>query len=109
MDDPEKSSGSSESKRQAAVSPLISLPKGGSAIRGTGEKFAANPVTGTGSMSVPLVTSTGHSGFDPLGVVFTQYPTMSPNQKVEYHKANTRRKQWKTSSKSRSGFQTNKP
>jgi hypothetical protein len=28
------------------------LPKGGGAIRGIGEKFSANPVTGTGSVSV---------------------------------------------------------
>ncbi len=45
--------------------PAISLPKGGGAIRGIGEKFAANPVTGTGSMSVPLATSPGRSGFGP--------------------------------------------
>src|SRR5712675_1694879 len=45
--------------------PTISLPKGGGAIRGIGEKFAANPVTGTGSMSVPLATSPGRSGFGP--------------------------------------------
>jgi hypothetical protein len=30
-----------------------------------GEKFAANPVTGTGSMSVPMATSPGCSGFGP--------------------------------------------
>ena len=42
----------------AAVAPSISLPKGGGAIRGMGEKFAANPVTGTGSMSVPIATPT---------------------------------------------------
>lgn len=30
-----------------------------------GEKFAANPVTGTGSMTVPLATSPGRSGFGP--------------------------------------------
>lgn len=37
----------------ASSSPLpsISLPKGGGAIRGIGEKFAANPVTGTGSLT----------------------------------------------------------
>jgi hypothetical protein len=35
------------------------------AIRGIGEKFAANPVTGTGSMSVPIATSPGRSGFGP--------------------------------------------
>ncbi|TET88622.1 MAG: toxin, partial [Desulfobacteraceae bacterium] len=45
--------------------PSISLPKGGGAIRGIGEKFAANPVTGTGSLSVPIATSPGRSGFGP--------------------------------------------
>jgi hypothetical protein len=49
----------------AASPPIISLPKGGGAIRGIGEKFAANPVTGTGSMTVPIVTSPGRSGFGP--------------------------------------------
>lgn len=47
------------------ASPSIELPKGGGAIRGIGEKFAANPVTGTGSMSVPIATSPGRSGFGP--------------------------------------------
>ena len=46
-------------------SPAIALPKGGGALRGIGEKFAANPVTGTGSMSVPIATSPGRSGFGP--------------------------------------------
>jgi len=45
--------------------PAINLPKGGGAIRGIGEKFSANPVTGTGSMSVPIPTSPGRSGFGP--------------------------------------------
>ncbi len=45
--------------------PSISLPKGGGAIRGIGEKFAANPMTGTGSMMVPIATSPGRSGFGP--------------------------------------------
>ena len=45
--------------------PSISLPKGGGAIRSIGEKFAANPVTGTGSMSVPIPTSPGRAGFGP--------------------------------------------
>src|SRR6266481_3910349 len=48
---------------QKAAAPSISLPKGGGAVRGIGEKFAANPVTGTGSMSVPIATSPGRSGF----------------------------------------------
>jgi RHS repeat-associated protein len=45
--------------------PAISLPKGGGAIRGMGEKFAANPVTGTGAMTVPIATSPGRGGFGP--------------------------------------------
>jgi RHS repeat-associated protein len=45
--------------------PTISLPKGGGAIRGIGEKFAANAVTGSGSLTVPIATSPGRSGFGP--------------------------------------------
>jgi Salmonella virulence plasmid 65kDa B protein len=45
--------------------PQISLPKGGGAISGIGEKFAANPVTGTGSISLPIATFSGRSGFGP--------------------------------------------
>jgi hypothetical protein len=45
--------------------PSLSLPKGGGAIRGIGEKFTANPVTGTGAMTVPIATSPGRSGFGP--------------------------------------------
>jgi hypothetical protein len=45
--------------------PLISLPKGGGVIRGIGEKFAANPVTRTGFMRVPIATSPGRLGFGP--------------------------------------------
>ncbi|GAB4560631.1 MAG: hypothetical protein Tsb0020_07470 [Haliangiales bacterium] len=43
----------------------MSVPKGGGAIRGIGEKFAANPVTGTGSFSVPIAVSPGRGGFAP--------------------------------------------
>jgi RHS repeat-associated protein len=58
--------GKSTSEEQKLISvPSISLPKGGGAIRGIGEKFAANPVTGTGSMTVPIATSPGRSGFGP--------------------------------------------
>ncbi len=62
-----KNEGSKESAPSGAVAqpPAISLPKGGGAIRGMGEKFTANPVTGTGSMSVPISTSPGRSGFGP--------------------------------------------
>lgn len=54
-----------QEKNYFAPPQAISLPKGGGAIKGMGEKFAANPVTGTGSMSVPIATSPGRSGFGP--------------------------------------------
>ncbi len=57
--------GSEEKKSDIVAAPSITLPKGGGAIKGMGEKFAANPVTGTGSMSVPIATSPGRSGFGP--------------------------------------------
>ena len=47
------------------TAPSMALPKGGGAIRGMGEKFATNPVTGTGAMTVPIATSPGRSGFGP--------------------------------------------
>lgn len=43
----------------------ISLPKGGGSIRGMGEKFSVNPVTGTGSLSVPIYTSPARQEFHP--------------------------------------------
>lgn len=55
----------SEQSIYAGLIPSISLPKGSGARHGIGEKFAANPVTGTASMSVPLATSPGRSGFGP--------------------------------------------
>lgn len=44
--------------------PTLSLPKGGGAIRGIGEKFSTNPATGTGSLSAPIATSPGRAGFE---------------------------------------------
>jgi RHS repeat-associated protein len=45
--------------------PAPSLPTGGGAIRGIGETFTANPVTGTGTFRVPIATSPGRAGFHP--------------------------------------------
>src|ERR1044071_9430480 len=51
--------------------PSVSAPKGGGAIKGIGEKFAANPVTGTGALTIPLPLSPGRSGFTPaLGLSY---------------------------------------
>ena len=45
--------------------PAISLPAGGGAIRGIGEKLSVNLPTGTASMTVPIAVSPGRSGFAP--------------------------------------------
>ena len=60
----QQSAGDQSDKNSASL-PSVSLPKGGGAIRGIGEKFAANPVTGTGSITVPIAVSPGRSGFGP--------------------------------------------
>ncbi len=45
--------------------PAVTLPRGGGAIRGIGEKFTTNPATGTGSLTIPIPVSAGRSGFGP--------------------------------------------
>src|SRR5437016_3570559 len=62
---PQNQGGNGGSGGTVIAPPSMYLPKGGGAIRSMGEKFAANPVTGTGSMSVPIATSPSRSGFGP--------------------------------------------
>ena len=57
--------GASSRATSGPVAPVPSLPKGGGAIQGIGEKFSANPVTGTASLQIPLATSPGRGGFQP--------------------------------------------
>ncbi|QWU13791.1 RHS repeat-associated core domain-containing protein [Paenibacillus sophorae] len=45
--------------------PSVSLPKGGGAMRGIGEKFSVQPATGTASFNIPVFTSAGRAGFGP--------------------------------------------
>lgn len=60
-----QSSKAATGQDQRFVPPAVTLPKGGGAIRGIGEKFAANPVTGTAAITIPLPLSPGRSGFTP--------------------------------------------
>ena len=62
---PTEETAKASEEKHGVSAPGITLPKGGGAIHGIGEKFAANPVTGTGSTSIPIVTSPGRSGFGP--------------------------------------------
>ncbi|AKT43566.1 SpvB/TcaC N-terminal domain-containing protein [Chondromyces crocatus] len=75
------SSGSKEGGERAEASPprgltpvaapSPSLPKGGGAIRGIGEKFSVSPATGTGSLTVPIAVSPGRAGAQPdLGLSY---------------------------------------
>jgi len=57
--------GRQRNAERTLATPSISLPKGGGAIRGIGEKFGADPVTGTGTMTIPIATSPARSGFGP--------------------------------------------
>lgn len=56
---------SAPSRSSPFTAPQINQPKGGGAIRGIGEKFSANAVTGTGSLSIPIALSSARSGFNP--------------------------------------------
>lgn len=51
--------------KAGAPSDLISLPQGGGAIKGLGEKFAPDLHTGTGNFSIPLSLPPGRNGFQP--------------------------------------------
>ena len=63
--DQENQQGGTNSFSNEEKQPKVSLPKGGGAIQGMGEKFQVNPVTGTGSLSIPIAMSPGRSGFTP--------------------------------------------
>lgn len=45
--------------------PKVEIPKGGGAVRSIGEKFQANPATGTVSFTVPIALSPGRNGVAP--------------------------------------------
>jgi RHS repeat-associated protein len=54
-----------EQQQNNPLVPSLALPKAGGAIQGLGEKFAANLLTGVPSVTVPIFTSPGRSGFGP--------------------------------------------
>lgn len=53
-----KTESKSSSDALSFATPALNLPKGGGAIRGLGEKFAANPVTGPAVPSSWIWTAT---------------------------------------------------
>jgi hypothetical protein len=53
------------SNKSGISSQVISLPKGGGALQGIGEKFAPDLHTGTGNFTVPITLPPGRNGFQP--------------------------------------------
>src|SRR4029450_8383528 len=49
----------------SAPSQTISLPQGGGALHGIGEKFSPDLHTGTGNFSVPIALPPGRHGLQP--------------------------------------------
>jgi RHS repeat-associated protein len=74
-----KGAGNNPQQGNGVSLPVVQMPKGGGAIKGIGEKFQANPVTGTGSMSIPLPVTPGRGGFAPsLGLSYDSGSGNSP-------------------------------
>src|SRR3712207_4129141 len=60
------------STQSGSPSQVISLPKGGGASQGIGEKFSPDLHTGTGNFSVPITVPPGRNGFQPaLSLVYS--------------------------------------
>ena len=59
------SSTSQASSKSGGAQAVISLPKGGGAIKGIGETFQPNLFSGTGNHAIPLAVSPGRGGFGP--------------------------------------------
>src|SRR5262245_18149252 len=55
----------SMASQTASSSQIISLPRGGGALAGIGEKFAPDLHTGTGNFTVPIAVPPGRNGFQP--------------------------------------------
>src|SRR6516164_9646629 len=63
----------------ADATDIISLPKGGGAVQGIGEKFSPDLFTGTGNFTVPIALPPGRNGFKPeINLVYSTGNGNSP-------------------------------
>lgn len=60
-----KAANSGNTNKSGVADQVLSLPKGGGAIKGLGEKFQPDLHTGTGNFSVPIQAPQGRGGFQP--------------------------------------------
>ena len=60
------------SNKSGTSSQVISLPKGGGALSGIGEKFSPDLYTGTGNFTIPIALPSGRNGFQPqLSLIYS--------------------------------------
>jgi hypothetical protein len=60
------------SNKSSGPDQVISVPKGGGALRGIGETFSPDLHTGTGNFTVPIALPPGRNGFQPqLNLVYS--------------------------------------
>jgi hypothetical protein len=60
------------SNKSGVSKQVISLPTGGGALHGIGEKFSPDLFTGTGNFTVPIALPPGRNGFQPqLNLVYS--------------------------------------
>src|SRR2546422_9556174 len=65
---------------KSGVSPqALTLPSGGGALQGIGEKFSPDLFTGTGNFTVPITLPLGRNGFQPqISLVYSTGNGNSP-------------------------------
>lgn len=51
--------------RVKSAGDILSLPQGGGAVKGLGEKFSPDLQTGTGNFSIPIAVPAGRAGLQP--------------------------------------------
>lgn len=67
------------SNKSGTSNQVISLPQGGGALHGIGEKFSPDLYTGTGNFTVPIALPPGRNGFQPqLNLVYSTGTGNSP-------------------------------
>jgi len=67
------------SNKSGTSEQIISLPQGGGAMQGIGEKFSPDLHTGTGNFTVPIVLPSGRNGIQPqLTLVYSTGNGNSP-------------------------------
>ena len=75
------------SNKSGISSQIISLPSGGGAQKGIGEKFSPDLFTGTGNFTIPIALPPGRNGFQSeLNLVYSKGNGNGPFGGIRYEK-----------------------